>query len=73
MNNILSHSEKYIFGEFTLTADALLSYKNKIVKVPPKEFSILMLLLDSAGVLISKDDFLKNAGGQSAICLVKNH
>ncbi|ATW33746.1 MULTISPECIES: winged helix-turn-helix domain-containing protein [Candidatus Williamhamiltonella] len=59
MNNILSHSEKYIFGEFTLTADALLSYKNNIVKVPPKEFSILMLLLDSAGVLISKDDFLE--------------
>lgn len=67
MNKILSDVEQYIFGEFTLRMDGILYYQDKETSLPPKELGVLILLLNSAGVLISKDEILEKVWGGDAV------
>lgn len=59
MNKLLSDVEQYVFGEFVLRKDGALYYKDKRTNLPPKELAVLMLLLNSKGELISKDEILE--------------
>lgn len=48
----------YDFGLWTLRYDGLLFYDGKGLHVPPKELQVLRVLVEAAGVLVSKDRLL---------------
>jgi DNA-binding winged helix-turn-helix (wHTH) protein len=55
-NNISALS--YDFGLWKLRYDGLLFYDGKGLHVPPKELQVLRVLVEAAGVLVSKDRLL---------------
>lgn len=48
----------FVFGQWLLQSDGTLMQDGKGIHVPPKELSVLRLLLGSAGTVISKDHLL---------------
>jgi len=48
----------FVFGQWLLQSDGTLMQDGKGIHVPPKELSVLRLLLESAGRVISKDHLL---------------
>lgn len=48
----------FVFGEWLLQSDGTLMQDGNGIHVPPKELSVLRLLLGSAGTVISKDHLL---------------
>jgi len=50
--------KNYIFGGFTLKHGHTLYFHEKLVSLPPKELKVLRLLLDNAGVVVSKEKIL---------------
>lgn len=59
MNELLSDVEQYVFGDFILKKDGIIFYNDKKNKLPSKELSVLILLLNSAGLLLSADEIIK--------------
>lgn len=51
-------NQQYVFGDFVLHSDGTLSHREQQVHVPPKELAVLIMLLKSAGELVSKDSLL---------------
>ncbi|CAI1684410.1 Transcriptional activator CadC [Serratia fonticola] len=49
----------YEFGDYVLTDDGQLSYKNESVEIPPKELALLYVLLNANGALLSKDEIIE--------------
>ncbi|TKI05089.1 winged helix-turn-helix domain-containing protein [Martelella alba] len=50
---------RYCFGDFVLEPSRLLFHKNKQIGISPKELGVLVLLLDSAGEIVTKDDIIR--------------
>src|SRR5215472_3984405 len=51
---------RYVFGEFCLDgAERQLSRNGTVISLPPKIFDTLLLLVENAGHLIEKEDFMK--------------
>ncbi|WP_258089454.1 winged helix-turn-helix domain-containing protein [Serratia liquefaciens] len=49
----------YEFGDYLLTEDGELSYKDESIEIPPKELSLLYVLLNANGSLLSKDEIIE--------------
>lgn len=60
MNSATDQSppESFIFDQWRLQNDGTLLRAGRVVHVPPKELSVLRLLLGSAGWVVSKDQLL---------------
>src|SRR5471030_2551281 len=53
---VVSHFKvQYTFGDFILNSTRVLFHKEKQISVSPKELGVLILLLESAGELVTKD------------------
>ncbi|STQ90239.1 Transcriptional activator CadC [Iodobacter fluviatilis] len=53
-----SKNTQYIFSDFILQANGVLQHKEKQINLPPKELSVLLMLLEFAGELVPKDKLL---------------
>ncbi|QBC42528.1 HilA/EilA family virulence transcriptional regulator [Iodobacter fluviatilis] len=53
-----SKNTQYIFSDFILQANGVLQHKEKQINLPPKELSVLVMLLECAGELVTKDKLL---------------
>lgn len=63
---VINHYKvQYAFGDFTLQPSRLLFHKNKQINISPKELGVLVLLLESAGEIVTKDQIIQEvwAGG----------
>lgn len=58
LNKNSSIEGRFVFENFILTLDGVLIRDKKRIKLPPKEFAVLSLLLESAGKIVSKDVLL---------------
>ncbi len=58
LNKNPSIESRFVFENFILTLDGVLIRDKKRIKLPPKEFAVLSLLLESAGKIVSKDVLL---------------
>ncbi|HHE6471353.1 TPA: HilA/EilA family virulence transcriptional regulator [Providencia rettgeri] len=58
---------RFVFENFILTVDGVLIRDKKRIKLPPKEFSVLSILLESAGKIVGKDDLLDLVWGDADI------
>lgn len=58
LNKNPSLESRFVFENFILTLDGVLIRDKKRIKLPPKEFAVLSLLLESAGKIVSKDVLL---------------
>ncbi|PRP70932.1 transcriptional regulator [Chromobacterium amazonense] len=54
-------SRQFVFGEFVLYQDGALVLRSEHIHIPPKELTVLTLLLEAGGELVSKDDLLSRA------------
>lgn len=53
---VVSHFKvQYTFGDFILNSTRILFHKDRQISVSPKELGVLVLLLESAGEVVSKD------------------
>jgi DNA-binding winged helix-turn-helix (wHTH) protein/TolB-like protein len=55
---------QYSFGNYLLDADGVLLRDSAIVPIPPKELSILRLLLERAGQVVSQEQLRRRAWGK---------
>lgn len=51
---------QYLFGNYLLRSDGILTFENNEIHIPPKEFEVLMMLLKSAGKILSKEEIFDN-------------
>lgn len=58
LNKSPSVEGRFVFENFILTLDGVLIRDKKRIKLPPKEFAVLSILLESAGRIVSKDELL---------------
>ncbi len=57
---VVSHFKaQYTFGDFILNATRVLFHKEKQISISPKELGVLILLLESAGELVTKDRIIE--------------
>lgn len=47
---------QYIFGDFVLRSDGILLYQEQEFHVPPKELEVFIMLLQSAGKIVTKNE-----------------
>ncbi|MEZ5308772.1 MAG: winged helix-turn-helix domain-containing protein [Pyrinomonadaceae bacterium] len=65
---LLGGPQYYNFGEFYLdTVERRLYRNNKRIDLTPKVFDVLQALVENAGEIVSKDDFLSYVWGESFV------
>ncbi|WP_413735608.1 winged helix-turn-helix domain-containing protein [Sodalis sp. RH21] len=59
---------QYTFGDFILNSTRILFYKDQKISISPKELGVLILLLESAGEVVTKDRLINEvwSGGNVA-------
>ncbi len=63
---VINHFKvQYSFGDFILRSSRVLFHKNQQINISPKELGVLVLLLESAGEVVTKEQLIQNvwAGG----------
>lgn len=58
MNNDGFMNRQFVFGDFILHFDGMLTHGERQLGIPPKELAVLTVLLEAAGELVSKDELL---------------
>ncbi|AUH51344.1 transcriptional regulator HilA [Chromobacterium sp. ATCC 53434] len=61
LNNDGFINRQFVFGDFVLQFDGVLTHRSQQISVPPKELAVLTTLLEAAGELVSKDALLDRA------------
>lgn len=57
----------FVFEDFILNPDGTLIKGEKKIKIPPKELAVLIILLKSAGEVVSKDTLLDKVWGSCSV------
>lgn len=65
--NDASINQQYVFGDFVLHSGGTLSHREQQTHVPPKELAVLIMLLNSAGELVSKDSLLNQIWAENDV------
>lgn len=63
MSNSEMFDHDFVFDNFSLSADGVLSAHGQDVAIPPKELHVLVVLLESEGKLVSKDLLIDKVWG----------
>lgn len=68
MSATAEHHRGYRFGEFVLDLDGgVLLHNDQAVPLRPKSFDVLRLLVERAGVLVTKDELLESVWPDSSV------
>lgn len=61
-NPVPVSNKKFVFDDFILNMDGSLLRSEKKVNIPPKEYAVLVILLEAAGEIVSKNTLLDQVG-----------
>lgn len=66
-NPVPVSNKKFVFDDFILNMDGSLLRSEKKVNIPPKEYAVLVILLEAAGEIVSKNTLLDQVWGDAEV------
>lgn len=66
-NPVPVSNKKFVFDDFILNMDGSLLRAEKKVNIPPKEYAVLVILLEAAGEIVSKNTLLDQVWGDAEV------